>query len=542
MRSFLVLVLNMLLLSCNVSKNSVESVYKNPAYPTVPVYETENWQNKDIFKDTLAGISLEKAYNELLEGKSSKNVIVAIINTPIDINHEHLKNNIWINTAEIPKNNIDDDKNGYVDDIHGWNFMGNAKGENDIYMQMEPTRLLKKFETLKENHADTTTYILAKKLYDSILEHSKKEYKSYSEIYTAYIDAKKELSKKSYNDNYSIKQLDSIKNLHSDDWYFQNIVTSLINFERILGGENIVYYNELYTKHINVLLNKEYKERAVTGDNPNDLTDINYGNGMVYHNIDKLQQATSVAGLLIQSSNSSTKGISPKIKLMPICVFGYGNAHDKDISLAIKYAVDNGAKVIYLGTNKLLSLKREWVFEAFKYAEERHVLLVAPAGNNSVNLTEANYYYPNDNIYNGKEISNNFLLVGASTYEPNEKLVAPFSNYSNIDVDIFAPSAEIYTTKTNNTYDFQDSTSMAASLTSGVAALILSYYPNLTATEVKQIIMESGVSYDIMVNKPSTSKEKELVPFSSLSKSGKIVNAYNALLMAEKVSKKKSKK
>jgi len=530
MRFFLLIVLNIFFLSCSVNKKTTATIFKSPLYPIVPVHETENWQYKDIIKDTLAGISLEKAYKEFLVGQNDSTITVAIIGTPIEINHEHLKNTVWVNTAEIPKNNIDDDNNGYIDDIHGWNFLGNDKGVNDIYMQLEATRLLKKYETQELTNINRSKYILAKNIYDSIYRNSKKEYDHYSMIYKAYSDAKAELAKKSLHGYYSIKQLDSIKKKYPDDWYFQSVITSLINFERYIGGKNIVSRNELYTKHINVLLNKEYNDRELQGDNLKDMNDAYYGNNIVDHNVDKLTQGTSVAGLMARSSN---------IKFMTICVSGYGSAHDKDIALAIKYAVDNGAKVIKLGFNKLFSLHEEWVFEAFTYAEKHNVLIVAPAGNNSVNLTEANYYFPNDTIDNGMEVSSNFLLVGASTYEPNEKLVASFSNYGNIDVDIFAPGTEVYTTTTNNTYDFHDSTYMASSLTSEVAALVFLKYPSLTAAEVKQIIMESGVSYDIMVNKPSISRKKELVPFSSLSKSGKIVNAYNALLMAEKMSKKK---
>lgn len=540
MKNSLLLVFSILILSCSTSNRTVVNIFKSPVYPIIPVHETENWQYQDIIKDTIAGISLEKA-QELVADKDNSIVTVAIIDSPIEISHEHLKNNIWTNTDEIPNNNIDDDKNGYIDDIHGWNFMGNAKGVNDIYMQMESTRLLKKYEAQKPTSTNESTYSLVKKLYDSIYMKSKKEYDHYSEIYKAYKGVKSELSKKSLNGNYSIKQLDSIKKVYADDWYFKSMITNLISLEKYIGGDDIIFYNELYTKHLEVLFHKEYNDRKITGDNPNVLNDSNYGNHVVSHNLDKLTHGTSVSGPMIQSSKSQVQGISSKIKIMPICISGYGSEHDKDIALAIRYAVDNGAKVINISLGKLLSLHKEWVFEAFKYAEQHDVIIVSSAGDSSLNLTEINYYYPNDNVDNTAEVSNNFLLVGASTYDPNEKLVASFSNYGTIDVDIFAPGIEIFTTTVNNTYDFQDGTSMSASITSGVAALIFSYYPNLIASEVKQIIMESGVSYDIMVNKPSTSKEKELVPFSSLSKSGKIVNAYNALLMAEEISTKKKK-
>jgi len=543
MKTSLLLVFSVLVLSCSVSKAPVINIFKNPVYPIVPVHDNQNWQYKDIIKDTLVGISLEKA-QKLVAGKDNNIVTVAIIDTPIEISHEHLKNNIWTNIDEIPNNNVDDDKNGYVDDINGWNFLGNTKGVNDIYMQMESTRLLKKYENQESTNIKESTFILAKKLYCSMYKESKKNYDFYFDLHDNYLFTKNQLSKKISNWDYSMKQLDSVRKIYTGDWYFQNLVIAWKNMESYHGGSKIVFYNDLYTKHLEVLYNKNHNDRKIKGDNPNNLKDSNYGNNIVNHNVDKLTHGTLVSGLMVQSSHKKIEGISSKIKLMPICISGYGNEHDKDIALAIRYAVDNGAKVINLGFNKFLSYRKEWVFEAFTYAAQHDVIIIAAAGDHSLNLAEVNYVYPNDNEDNGTEVSNNFLLVGASTYNANEKLVAPFSNYSNIDVDIFAPGDEIYTIMVNNTYEFQNSTSMASSLTSGIAALLYSYYPNLSASEVKQIIMESGVTFDLMVHKPSTNKEKELVPFSSLSKSGKIVNAYNALFMAEEIltKKKKSKK
>jgi subtilisin family serine protease len=223
---------------------------------------------------------------------------------------------------------------------------------------------------------------------------------------------------------------------------------------------------------------------------------------------------------------------------MPLAIAPYGDTHDKDIALAIRYAVDNGAKVINMSFGKFDSLYKDWVFEAFRYAEKHDVLIVSSAGNYRYDLTEVNNYYPNDNVDNGKEESDNFLLIGGSSYYANETLKHNNSNFGNIDVDIFAPAVDIYTTLPNNEYTTDTGTSLAAALTSKVAALIFSHYPKLTASQVKHIIIDSGVEYTFPVKTPTREDKDKTTPFSELSKSGKVVNAYNALIMADSISRK----
>ncbi|WP_046745738.1 S8 family serine peptidase, partial [Kordia zhangzhouensis] len=508
---------------------------------------------KDIFEDSIPGISLEKAQRELLNNRKATHTVIAIIDSPIDKDHEYVKDYIWVNKGEIPNNNIDDDANGYVDDIHGWNFQGNSQGENISFMHMEYTRIIRKFDSLfknksseeiEENEKDTyESYQKAKEYYSDRLAKSKQAEQYYTMIYKAYYKAKDQLSPYLKND-FSKSKLDSLKNMHSEDKPLQDAIFNYNTFSQFTSEEVIDISYIIYSNHIKVLLNTEYDEREKKRDNPNDLSDRFYGNNNVSHSLDILTHGTNVVAPMINydSKNDTIRGISSSNRIMPISISGYGDEHDKDIALAIRYAVDNGAKVINLSFGKRLSLHKEWVFDALKYADEHDVLIVSSAGNNSMDLDVVNDYYPNDNVNNGQEVSRNFLLIGSSSFSVNDSLVCNFSNYGKKDVDIFAPGEKIATLLPFNIYTYERGTSMSASITSGIAALIFSYYPNLTAAEVKQIIMESGVSFDIMVKKPSASNEKELVPFSSLSKSGKIVNAYNALLLAEEVSKKKKRK
>mgnify|MGYP001803461113 CR=1 FL=1 len=277
-------------------------------------------------------------------------------------------------------------------------------------------------------------------------------------------------------------------------------------------------------------INVDFNERTILNEDSNDILDTDYGNNNVSGNIHRYSHATKVAGIIKEDF----------IKLMPLAIASQGDTHDKDIALAIRYAVDNGANIINMSFGKFYSLHKEWVFEALKYAENRNVLIVSSAGNKSYNLNEINNYYPNDNINNGEEIADNFLLVGVSSAFPNENLFASYSNYGDIDVDTFAPGEEVYTLLPKNKYEYDGGTSLAAAITSKVAALILSYYPNLTASQVKHIIMDSGVEYTFPVKTATREDKNKMTPFNELSKSGKIVNAYNALIMADSISKQKN--
>lgn len=545
----IILVASFCLTSCNSQKNLILEI-KQPYTKKLSKDELKYWYLKDINKDSLPGISLDLGQQELLKNKNAVKTIIAIIDTPIDINHKYLKNSIWVNKDEIPNNGIDDDNNGYIDDVHGWNFQGNESGENISFMSMEYTRIIKQYDSIFKNKSSKDVeqserklfelYTTAKKYHSDRFSKSKESNQYYTMIYNAYYDAKSKLTPFLKND-FSKSKLDSLKKAIPNNEDIQNAIFNINTFTTYATEKDIDFNYLIFKNHIEVLLNLDYSEREKIGDNPYDINDKFYGNNIVNHNLDVLTHGTRVVSPIInpKSNNDSLRGISSYNKIMPVCISGYGDEHDKDIALAIRYAVDNGAKVINMSFGKRLSLNKQWVFDAFKYAEKNNVLIVSSAGNNHFNLNNINDYYPNDNTDNVQEVSKNFLLVGASSYKVNDSLACSFSNYGNIDVDIFAPGDFIRTTLPKDKYIYERGTSMSSAITSGVAGLIFSYYPNLTASEVKKIIVESGVSYDIMVNKPTSSKEKELVPFSSLSKSGKIVNAYNALLMAEEVSKKK---
>lgn len=501
------------------------------------------WYHKDIIDDSIPGISLDKAYNTILKDKKGKDIIVAVIDTSIDINHEDLNSSFWTNINEVPNNNIDDDENGYTDDLQGWNFIGNKNGENTLFVNYEITRVLKKYNSsfLNNEIKDSllySNYISAKKRYAERLLSAKDDSINIQNVAKWKKESKVFLSSYFKDGNYTIKQLDSLKQAHTNDSILQFNALRMSNFIKYAPDEKIKSSTIQANERLAKLLNTSYNDRIIINDNSEDLNDTNYGNNTVNQDLDFLEHGTLMAGLIAAKRNNKTgiNGFSNYIKIMALSISSSGDEHDKDIALAIRYAVDNGAKVINMSIGKEFSLHKEWVFEALKYAEEKDVLVVSGAGNSSYNLNVFNNYYPNDNINNGKEVSDNFIKVGASTYYPNENLFATFSNYGKIDIDVFAPGTKIYTTTPSvESYKFvSGGTSASCALTTGVAALIRSYYPNLTASEIKHIIMDSGVEYTFPVK--LTRNDSIKTPFNKLSKSGKIVNAYNALIMADSIS------
>lgn len=509
--------------------------------------EFKNWHHKSIVSDSIMGISSEAVY-DLLPKKKEVTVIVAVLDLEVNIKHPDLQNKIWINKDEVPNNNKDDDGNGYIDDIHGWNFLGTTNKDSILYQTAESTRIVRTFqEKFQEkeitdiNESEIKKYKLYKRAIKNLEDNLKEAdanivfFKGFKERYIKLIDTMNILFQTKH---YTLNMLDSLEMISKDSIIKTKIIKTKYCVERKIDEsyiDNIIKQHEASKRK---KFNLDYFDR-ITLDNPLDITDKFYGNNNVL-GTNKMSHGTKVSGVIgaIRNNNYGVDGIAKNVKLMPIIVSANGSEYDKDIALGIRYAVDNGAKIINMSIGKDFSMNKEWITEAIKYAETKDVLLISAAGNEWVDLDDLNtYYYPNDMDENKNEISNNFIVVSSSNN--TDRLVSNYSNYGQNTVDIFAPGENIKVLTRESTGE-DSGTSLSCAVVSGIAALIRSYYPNLSAFEVKQIIMESGISFDIMVNKPSY-EEKELVPFSSLSKSGKIVNAYNALLMAEEVSKKKKR-
>lgn len=482
--------------------------------------ELQRWSHLDLLKDSIPGMSVDKAYNELLKDKKGNKVIVAVIDSGVDINHPDLKPVIWTNKKEIPNNKKDDDKNGFIDDVHGWNFLGESNLEN-----YEFVRILKKgddgSETYKKALADY------KKKYNEIIQ--------YKEPVDMLVKADKTIREFLKKESYTLQELKDVASVKYELFQSKRILLAYAedtgeNFRTELEEFKDYVYDQL-----NYNLNKDFDGRKILGDNADDLSTKKYGNNVVYSKSRKdSSHGTHVAGIIAQLRNNGIggDGVATNVEIMPIRAVPNGDEYDKDIALAIRYAVDNGAKVINGSFGKDYSPHKDWVFDAIKYAESKDVLIVHAAGNDSKNIdVEPNF--PTDEI-EGKEFANNVITIGAINQNYGDKMVADFSNFGATNVDIFAPGVKIYATIPENKYKYEQGTSMASPNAAGVAALIRSYYPNLKASQVKQIIMQSGTPIDLVVNVGENGETKK---FSEACVSGKIVNAYNALKMAEEMSK-----
>ena len=482
--------------------------------------ELQRWSHLDLLKDSIPGMSVDKAYNELLKDKKGNKVIVAVIDSGVDINHPDLKPVIWTNKKEIPNNKKDDDKNGFVDDVHGWNFLGEANLEN-----YEFVRILKKgddgSETYKKALADY------EKKYNEIIQ--------YKEPVDMLVKADKTIREYLKKESYTLQELKDVASVKYELFQSKRILLAYAedtgeNFRTELEEFKDYVYDQL-----NYNLNKDFDGRKILGDNADDLSTKKYGNNVVYSKSRKdSSHGTHVAGIIAQLKNNGIggDGVATNVEIMPIRAVPNGDEYDKDIALAIRYAVDNGAKVINGSFGKDYSPHKDWVFDAIKYAESKDVLIVHAAGNDSKNIdVEPNF--PTDEI-EGKEFANNVITIGAINQNYGDKMVADFSNFGATNVDVFAPGVKIYATIPENKYKYEQGTSMASPNAAGVAALIRSYYPSLKASQVKQIIMQSGTPIDLVVNVGENGETKK---FSEACVSGKIVNAYNALKMAEEMSK-----
>lgn len=511
--------------------------------------------------DKTNGISLQKSYNENVIKRNSNSIIVAVLDTQIDLNHEDLKDQIWVNKKEISDNDIDDDKNGYIDDINGWNFIGKPNGGYFRYWNFECVRIIKKwdnyFKSKNSVQDDSLEYFNEYKRAKTLYEAESKLYKSWlkSLVYNVKNRSKVEDTLRYFfpKEDYSMSQLDSLYNKYkiNDKRYKQRRddndqdLGALIDYMRVSmeSGdrkfEDLIEHKNQKDSIVNRNFNIEINDRLLIGDNPNVL-EKGYGNNKLNNNIYQLTHCTEVSSIIGgQRNNVGVNGFHNKIRIMPLCISVSGDEHDKDIAMAIYYAVDNGAKVINMSFGKEFTLNQEWVTDAFRYAEKHNVLLVHSSGNNNFNV-DKNSYYPSDIDYvrnKDNELVGNFINVGSISKRADSTMVSPFSNYGKENVDIFAPGEEIYVAKPNNEYGYDSGTSLAGPMVSGTAALIWLYYPKLTVHQVKNIILESGVSIDKMVVKPGT--KDEMVPFSDLCKTGKVLNTYNAMQLAEKINKQK---
>lgn len=520
---------------------------------------SENWQLLDPKNDSIYGISLIRAYKELLQNKEPHKVVVAVIDSGVDTAHTDLQGHIWTNADEVPGNGKDDDHNGYTDDIHGWNFLGGTdtsvvKASSEL--NREYYRLKKRFggissvEQVGKKDKDTYKYwlkIKETKHKDSL--KTAQDYATVSKGLERFHVLERILENHLQTDTIRLENLQEMTPANDTLMAAKVIATRVLENggpDQTLEGfikEGEKYLESLKSKLENEEVDPNAARRAIVGDDPDDIKDTDYGNNNVAGSF--AMHATHVSGIIsaIRNNGIGMNGIANKVMIMPVRAVPDGDERDKDVALAIRYAVDNGAQIINMSFGKGYSPHKKWVDEAVEYAAKHGVLLIHAAGNDGTN-NDSIPSYPTPVFKETRFLSKKhkrattYITVGASN-PTNEggHLVASFSNYGKKNVDLFAPGVNIYSTVPDNKYASLSGTSMAAPVVTGVAALVMEYYPDLSAKQVKWVLEHSVTQLDsLQVIKPGTN---EKVPFGSLSKTGGIVNAYNALQLAATLKGKK---
>lgn len=494
---------------------------------------TNDWHLKYSPKDTVYGIDLYGALKDIPKPATAKSVIVAVIDNGVDIKHPDLVTNIWTNTFEIPGNSVDDDHNGYIDDIHGWDFLGNVSGDiryDNLEMTRKLRELRKKYdgksskEIAKSDKAEYKSYLALEETFAKEYTNIEKNYIFFNTMFEQQSTLLREMGKKepSYKELEEFEPKSPEAKLARSNtlkYCAGGMIEPKVIFKEV---DNLIkHFETQYKYHYNL----KFDPRPFVGDDYLDPKNNKYGNNEVAG--PEPDHGSHVGGIIgaLRENNLGMDGICPLVQLMVLRVVPDGDERDKDVALAIRYAVDNGAKVINMSFGKSYAFNKAAVDEAVKYAESKDVLIIHAAGNDGKDL-ESNNNFPSPFYTDGSNCKT-WIEVGASNID---QAPAVFSNYGRKTVNVFAPGVQIYSTTPDSSYERFDGTSMAAPVVAGVAALIRAYYPNLTAVQVKQAIESSVIKPTKKYKKPGSRRKK--TKYKKLCTTAGVVNAAAALKAA----------
>ena len=510
-----------------------------------------NWFNLDYETDGVHGVSSEKAYKELLQGKKSTKIIVSIIDSGMDEEHEDLKDVMWVNKDEIPGNGIDDDNNGYIDDINGWNFIGGSDGKNIHHDALEATRLYAMLKDKKRNKKEEKLFKQVEKEIEDNSASAKQNMTTYEMLKNSFLLLEEALAGKPLTminleaidvseDN---KELQNAVRIYKSMIFPQLASNGLTDEDTVEIASFVKRFDgalNYFKTQAEYYYNADFDPRSeIVGDDYKNSYEKGYGNNDVEG--PDAQHGTHVGGIVGAKRNNGIgmDGVADNVELMSVRAVPDGDERDKDVANAIIYSVDNGAKIINMSFGKGFVYDKKAVDKAVKYAEKKGVLLVHAAGNSSLD-TDVENNYPNKYCKDNRKRKpySNWIEVGALSWKGAEDMPATFTNYGAKNVDVFAPGVDIYSTIPGSEYEPLSGTSMASPVTAGVAALVWSYYPELSVKELRKVLIETSVKVDQEVNVPGSRGAKKM-PFSEMSNTGGIVNAYNALKAAEEIVKNK---
>ena len=459
----------------------------------------KDWYNSDFDFSNVRGVSINHLYT-VIDSSQLEDVVVAVIDNGVDIYHEDLQASIWTNTDEIPNNGLDDDGNGYIDDIYGWNYLGNPSGENVNQANLEITRLYRMYsEKFRSVDVDTlegemidefAKYKEVQNEFEQKTTKLKAQFEEYAQLTALYSGAVSYMKEKLSTNELNMSELMAY---HAKDSEEKQVIEFLIMAEKeglphyIQDGES--YFDSALNYHYNL----DFNPRSIVNESFLDSTGLMYGNNEVW--AAKPDHGTHVAGIIAANrhNDKGISGVATNAKIMILRAVPDGDERDEDIARAIRYAADNGAQVINMSFGKQYSPKAVIVNDAIDYAISKDVLLIHAAGNESTNIDET-AHYPNGTKKNRKS-KKSFITVGASTINDTTFVLADFSNYGPKSVDVLAPGEEIYSTVSGNQYEWNSGTSMAAPVVSGLAAVYRGLYPDKNANQIKKLILKSIDKY-----------------------------------------------
>lgn len=485
-----------------------------------------DWYNLDYSTDSVAGISVNRALAWLESKAELSPVIVAVIDDGVDINHPDFAGRIWVNPSEKPGDGLDNDGNGYVDDVHGWNYLGNPDGENIEHENLEITRMLRDMAPLFDGKSRDDfkgkdkkafdTYTAMRAQYDEQVNDLQEQFTQFSQLTAMYSGALAYARERIGREDITINQLLEYETTGDDE---KQVFDFLLMAEQS-GMKNYIEEGaDYFDAALNYHYNFDFQPRSIVNTDASTA----YGNNMV--DAANPDHGTHVAGIIaaLRGNDLGVNGIAPNAVIMPLRTVPAGDERDEDIAKAIRYAVDNGARIINMSFGKGFSPNEPLVHEAMRYAESKDVLLIHAAGNDASNNDRVPNY-PDGTMGKRKAMSN-WITVGASGPNPKEDLLAEFSNYGKKKVDILAPGVDINSLKPGEATAVNSGTSMAAPVVSGLAALILGIDPSLSAKEVKAIILRTATPYP---NAPVTYDDGE-VKLKKVLRNPGVVNAYEAV-------------
>jgi len=524
--------------STQSESSSAANEETDAAPPPAPSRAPQDWYHLDRVPRSGPGLNTRAAYRSVLQGRAPQDTVqVAIIDSGIDLDHEDLVAKRWINADEVPGNDVDDDNNGYVDDVHGWNFIGGPNGKNVNQDTYELTRIyvnlqqqfqgVDSAEVSGKNRDEYQRYQEIRETFREKRQQAEKRLKRVQQAQAAVQRSTEILKQQLETDTLSEA---SIRSVSSPQRRVRRAQKTLLYFyDQGLSPSDLRDYKDQLQRQVEYNYNPDFNPRPIVGDDYSDKTERRYGNNDVEG--PDASHGTHVAGIIgaTRQNGVGVKGIARGIQLMSVRTVPNGDERDKDVANAIRYAVDNGADVINMSFGKSYSPYKGVVDAAVQYADSMGVLMIHAAGNDGANVDSTDNF-PSPYYEDGGR-AQRWIEVGASSWKGGKQLAARFSNYGAERVDVFAPGQSIYSTVPDNKYKRNDGTSMAAPMVSGLAALMMAYYPSLTATEVRSIILDTATRYqDQRVSRPGG---KGTVPFGKLSRTGAIVNAKAALQRAE---------